>query len=876
MSSAPTGTVTFLFSDIEGSTRLASEHPENWEVLRSRHHKILREAIESNNGYVFQVVGDAFCAAFPTAGDALCSAIRCQRDLNQEDWGKTPLKVRMGIHTGKAEIQEGGDYQGYLTMSRVQRLMSAAHGGQLLLSLATQELVCDDLPEGITLRDMGKRRLKDLVRPEHIYQLVAADLPVDFPPIKTLDTYQHNLPPQMTSFIGREKEMEQIKRALREYRLVTLTGSGGTGKTRLSLQVAADLLDQFPDGVWFIELAPLTNPDLILRRILDIFGIAEQQDQSILQSLINHIREKKLLIIMDNCEHLIESSAKVVDTLLNSAQRLTIMASSREALGVNGEMVWYVPSLALPDMKQLPSIEQLSHYEAVRLFMDRAILVQPHFWMTNNNALVIAQICVRLDGIPLAIELAAARVKSLSIDQIAARLDDRFRFLTGGSRTALPRQQTLRATIDWSYNLLPKPERAMLKRLSVFAGGWTMEAAETIAVGGEVEKINVLDLLTSLVNKSLVIFHLDDERYDMLETVKQYAREKLVASGEEDVFMNAHIEYFLTLAEEAEAYQSGDEQVKWLNRLEAEHDNFRAALNWSLQQRKNHTALRIAGALGQFWWVHNHLKEGREWFRQVLRTTKEFNNNTQAKALFWSGVLARQQGDYRDAKEPTRKSLQLCRSLEDKEGMARALNSLGAVYYFEGDLATAQNTFKEALMIRRELGDKSGIANALNNMAIVVHTQGNLLEASELYGESLAICQEVGEKWILAHVLLNMGHIAYEQEDALKAKKLYEEDLILCRELGDRDGLACALSGLAQMLCVELQAVHSAQIQGAVISLMKEVGTSLEPIEKRHFDKTAAALKKLLGDENYWKEFEAGQALSLEQAIELALKKKPE
>ncbi len=462
MPSNPTGTVTFLFSDIEGSTKLAREYPESWETLRSRHHEILRQAIESNHGYVFQVVGDAFCAAFHTAGDAIRSAIRCQLNMNQEDWGETALKVRVGIHTGKAEIQEGGDYHGYLTMSRVQRLMSAAHGGQVLLSLATQELVCDDLPDGVTLRDMGQRRLKDLVRPEHIYQLIIADLPVDFPPIKTLDIYPHNLPAQMTSFIGREKEMAEVKQALDKHRLVTLTGSGGTGKTRLSLQVAADLLDQFPDGVWFIELAPLTNPDLIPQTILYIFGVAEQQDQSTLQSLIDTIREKKLLIILDNCEHLIEASAKVAYTLLNSAQRLTILASSREALSVKGEMVWYVPSLAFPDIKRLPNIEQLSHYEAVRLFMDRAILVQPHFHMTNDNAFVIAQICVRLDGIPLAIELAAARVKSLSVDQIAARLDDRFRLLTGGSRTALPRQQTLRAAMAGPWmGQKPSPRERM-------------------------------------------------------------------------------------------------------------------------------------------------------------------------------------------------------------------------------------------------------------------------------------------------------------------------------------------------------------------------------------------------------------------------------
>jgi predicted ATPase/class 3 adenylate cyclase len=876
MPSNPTGTVTFLFSDIEGSTKLAREHPRIWEALRARHHEILREAIESNQGYVFQVVGDAFCAAFHTAGEAVRSAIRCQLKMNQEDWGDASLNVRMGIHTGKGELQDAGDYHGYLTLSRVQRLMSAAHGGQVLLSLASQELVCDDLPEGVALRDMGKRRLKDLVRPEHIYQLIIPDLPRDFPPLKTLDIYQHNLPAQMTSFIGREREIEAIKRALSEYRLVTLTGSGGTGKTRLSLQVAADLLDQFPDGVWFIELAPLTNPDLIPQTILYIFGVAEQQGQTTLQALIEHTREKKILLILDNCEHLIEASARVADTLLNSAQRLTILASSREALGVKGEMVWYVPSLALPDMKRLPTIDQLSQYEAVRLFTERAILVQPHLQMTHENAFGIAQICVQLDGIPLAIELAAARVKSLSVDQIAVRLHDRFRFLTGGSRTSLPRQQTLRAAIDWSYNLLSEPEHAALRRLSVFAGGWTLESAEAIAVGGEVDQTEVLDLLTSLVNKSLIIFNSEDERYGMLETARQYAREKLVASGEEGMYMQAHIEHFLQLAEEAESFQAGDEQVKWLNRLEVEHDNFRVALNFSLQEKKNDIAIRIAGALGQFWWVHSHLKEGPEWLKQVLSAEKDVNQADRAKALFWSGVLARHQGDYEAGKHFSNESLQLYRALGNKEGMAKSLNSLGSMEYFEKDFDLAQEHFAEALSVYRELGREDGIARALNNLGIAAHTQGNLAQAKELYQESIAICQRLGEKWIMSHALYNLGHITYDEGNASEARRIYEECLNLCQELEDKDGLAFVLSSLANVLHIEGQHVNSAQVQGAVLAYLRDLGSLLETIEQLFFDQTAIALKELLGEKNYQKEFEVGKTLALEQVIELARKNKSE
>jgi predicted ATPase len=652
---------------------------------------------------------------------------------------------------------------------------------------------------------------------------------------------------------------------------VTLTGVGGIGKTRISLQVATDLLGEFPDGVWFIELAPLKDPDLIPQSILSILGIAEQQGQTALEALNNAIRKKTLLIVLDNCEHLIEASARIVEALLNNAPGLIILASSREALGVNGELARYVTSLALPNINHLPKTQQLFHYEAVRLFVERVKLVQPHFLLTDDNVPTIAQICVRLDGIPLALELAAARIKSMSLEQIASRLDDRFRLLTMGSRTAFPRQQTLRATIDWSYNLLSESECTMLQQLSVFAGGWTLEAAEVVCSGDSFGKEHVLNVLTNLVNKSLVVFHPDEARYGMLETVKQYAHEKM--GDRENDYFHAHMRCFLNMAEEAELYQGGEEQVKWLNRLEKEHDNFRVALERSLQKGVYDIALRIAGALGQFWWVHNHLKEGREWLRHTLRGSGEFNKLAQAKALFWAGTLARQQGDYEEAKQFTNKSLELCRTVEDREGMARALNSLGAIEYFEGDLAIAQRDFNDALALRRELKDMSGIANALNNLAIVVHTQGNLPEAAKLYEESLTICREIGEKWIMGHVLLNLGHIAYEQRNEEEAWRLYKEDLALCGDLGDREGMAFALSSLAQMLCNDVHAIRAAQIQGAVIATLTEVGASLEPIEQSYFDKSTLTLKHLLGEASYKKEFEEGKALLLDQAIELALKK---
>ena len=466
MDMLPSGTVTFLFTDIEGSTKLAQEHPDEMPALLERHHEILNQAIEAHNGYVFQIIGDEFCAAFHSASDALKAASEAQQALQNELWSPAPIKVRMGIHTGAAQLTDEKLYSGYATLALTQRIMSTGHGGQVLISGTTRELVRDSLPANAELIDLGEKRLKDLLRPEHLYQLNISGLTTTFPPLKTLDTFPNNLPVHLTSFIGRENEIAEVKEALigaplpegegagrrtervevvRGHRLVTLTGSGGTGKTRLSLQVAAELLEKFDHGVWFVELAPLTDPELIPQTILSAIGIKEQPGKPPLELLKEYLHERKILLVLDNCEHLISASAHVVNTLLRAAPEIKVLASSREALGVKGEASYPVLSLSLPDIKNPPVIEKLSKYDAVRLFIDRALLVAPHFVLDNDNASRVAQICHRLDGIPLAIELAAARVKVLSVEQISKRLDDRFRLLVGGARTALPRQQTLRA-----------------------------------------------------------------------------------------------------------------------------------------------------------------------------------------------------------------------------------------------------------------------------------------------------------------------------------------------------------------------------------------------------------------------------------------------
>ena len=476
----PSGTVTFLFTDIEGSTQLWERQHEPMQAAFARQEAILRQAVAAEGGYTYKMVGDAFQVAFDTAPAAVRAALEAQRQLQAEPWGQAPIRVRMALHTGVTE-ERGDDYVGP-ALNRVARLLSAGCGGQVLLTQVTSELVWDELPPGASLLDLGEHRLKDLVRPEHVYQLAAPDLPSDFPPLKSLDAFPNNLPIQLTSFIGRETEMVDLKLLLTvdQARLVTLTGSGGTGKTRLALQVAADLLETFKDGVWLVELAQLADPVLIPQTVAAALGVREVPGKSIAAGLIDYLRSRHLLLILDNCEHVIEASARLAGTLLQACPNLFILATSREILGAAGEVPFRVPSLSVPDLRHLPSYEKLTQYEAVSLFLERAGQALPGFTLTAANAPAIARICSRLDGIPLAIELAAARVRLLSVEQIAARLDDSFRLLTGGARTVLPRHQTLKALIDWSYNLLSEAERTLLLRLSVFAGGWTLEAAEEI------------------------------------------------------------------------------------------------------------------------------------------------------------------------------------------------------------------------------------------------------------------------------------------------------------------------------------------------------------------------------------------------------------
>ncbi len=792
MDSLPSGTVTFLFTDIEGSTKLAQEYPDQWETLRAHHNTILRSAMDKYNGYVFQIIGDAVCVAFHSASDALNAALNAQWLLQNESWSPAAVKVRMGIHTGAAQLNNSSEqivYVGYTTLVLVQRIMSAGHGGQVLLSSTTRELVRDALPDNTELLDLGERRLKDLLRPQYLYQLQAPGLASRFPPLKTLEATRNNLPVQLTSFIGRENEIVEIKQDLKVHRLVTLTGPGGTGKTRLSLQVAADLLDQFHHGVWFIELAPLTDPDLIPQTILSAMGITEQSGKP-LEVLREYLRQKKSLIVLDNCEHLLEASSKVAHAILSVAPDLKVLASSREALGVPGEMSYPVPSLALPDIKNLPVIEQLSQYEAVRLFIDRAVLVARRFSVDASNAPFIAQICHRLDGIPLAIELAAARVQMLSVDQISAGLDDRFQLLTGGARTLLPRQQTLRALIDWSYDLLSENERLFFRRLSIFAGGWTREAAEEICSGvgqDDILPYDVLDLLSQLVNKSLVVVIAEhsqsgETRYRMLETIRQYAHDRLSEAGGSETVRQRHLAYFVKLTAQAESELYRSNQVFWLNKLDADLDNLRTALEWALTTEIESGLRIVAGPIYRFWLFRSTYHELGNWLAQLLGRYDR-SNPLHVRALAIRSQCVGNEGNFNEAHRLAEKSLQMARSLGDNQSEAFSLSILGGFTLLQGKLGEAIPLLEQSLAIHRALGDKIGQASTIDWLSI---NNSDLARAASYAREGLALCREMGDLAGVASILTTLARLTYSQGDFSSPAPWLEEVLALSRQLGDQ------------------------------------------------------------------------------------------
>ena len=728
MTDLPTGTVTFLFTDIEGSTRRWEERPAAMRAAVDRHFALLRVAVGAHGGHVFRLQGDGLCAAFATAPQALEAALAAQLALYQEHWPDVDaLRVRMALHTGAAEVQDG-DYVG-ACLNRMGRLSGIGHGGQTLLSRTTYELVREALPARASLRDLGEHRLRDLSAPEQVFQLLHPELPSEFPPLKSLDTPHHNLPVQLTSFVGRERELAAVQQLLLVERLVTLTGAGGIGKTRLALQAAADLVDQFPDGVWLVDLAPLADPMLVPQAIATAVGVREQPEHPLLQTLEDFLRSRHLLLVLDNCEHLVAACAALADRLLRACPRLRILATSREPLGIAGETAWRVPPLTSPDPEHLPSLASLAQYEAVRLLLDRADLAAPSLALTQRNAAAVAQVCQQLDGLPLALELAAARVKVLSFEQLAARLGDRFRLLTGGSRSALPRQQTLRALVDWSYDLLTAPEQVLFRRLAVFAGGCTLEATEAVCAGDGIEPGEVLEHLARLVDKSLVVAEpsaAGEVRYRLPETIRQYSSDKLAQAGEGATLRGRHRDWCLALAE-----RTGQEVLdpQRLMSLEREYDNLRSALRWSVDSGEAEAGLRLATSLCDFWQVRGYSSEGCAWLAELLALPAAATATTaRARALEWAGRLAYLQGDDLD-----------------RQRIVMSLLALGHAALRRRDALRARLLFNESLGLARDAADHLAVALGLEGLAGVT-VEAEPERAVRLAGAAEALRDQLGAR----------------------------------------------------------------------------------------------------------------------------------
>jgi predicted ATPase/class 3 adenylate cyclase len=807
----PAGTVTFLFTDIEGSTRLWQRQPEGMKTALARHHEILKQAIESSGGYVFQIVGDAFCAAFHTVSAGVGAALAAQRALASEPWSDaTPIRVRMAVHTGTAEVHAGehtsGEYVSGLTLSHAARLLSVGYGGQILVSTAAQQMLHDDGTARVELRDLGVHRLRDIAGAEHIFQVVAPGLPTAFPALASLETVPNNLARQLTSFVGRKREIAEVQRLLAETRLLTLTGPGGSGKTRLALEAASGLLAGYPGGVWMLELAPVTDPALVPQVLATTLGVREEAGRTVLAIAIDHLRTRRALLVLDNCEHLIDACAQLADALLRACQDVKVLASSREPLSLTGEVVFRVPPLSLPDPRQMPPLEHVTDYEAIRLFVDRAVAAKPDFALTEANASVTAKVCERLDGIPLAIELAAARVRTLSIQQIAGHLDERFRLLTGGSRTALPRHQTLRGLIDWSHGLLVDHERALFRRLSAFIGGWTLDAAVAVCAFDGVERHDAVDLLGRLVDKSLVL--MDDRdgeaRYRMLETIREYGLEKLADSPDEETMRARHSEFWVGFAEAAEPRLQRSEQVAWLARLDDDHDNMRAALRWSLDRDEIEPALRLGAALVPFWDTRGYVREGREWVDALLAkagaspaqalTTQ--GRRALAKVFDGAARMRARWSEFADNLDLQTRALQVWRELGDTRGIAEALNNLGDVSRLRGDRARSKEFVEEGLALFRGLGDKRGIAHALILRAELAADEGDHARARSLFEESVPLFEVIQDRRGLSHALVSLGGILTKQGDDRRAETLYSRSLALAEELDDKHAVATALRSL--------------------------------------------------------------------------------
>ncbi len=892
--SHPTGTVTFLFTDIEGSTRLVHElGTARWQPLLERHRALLREAIAGAGGIEVQTEGDGFFAVFARPASAVLAASEGQRKLHAETWpAGAPIRVRMGLHTGEGALDADGAYIGP-DVHRAARIGAAGNGGQIVLSEAICGLVADSLPAGVRIVDLGRHRLKDL-RAERLAEIRIDGLPAEFPPLRTLDARPNNLPVILTSFVGRAEELRAASELLAKTRLLTLSGPGGTGKTRLALQIAADTSDRFPDGIWFVALEPIRDPDLVLPTIAHTLGL-KSGHRSDLEMIAEAVGKKRVLFVLDNFEQVVEAGPHLVD-LLKACPELRLLVTSRAVLRVYGEQEFSVPGLpAPPDFSRLsqldvenlsadlrtPGVLALSQYEAVKLFIARAVAVRPGFAVNNDNAPAVAQICARLNGMPLAIELAAARTKLLSPQQILSRLEDQLSLLTAGSRDLPERQQTLRGAISWSYDLLGEVSRAFFDRLSIFVGGFELEDAETVCPVG-LTGLDLLDGIASLVDQSLVR---RDERYpetrfDIFPTIREFAFERLTARGEADVMAERHARHFLDLATRARPHLSGADQRHWLDKLEREHDNFRAALDWLTARPEPALAANFAYVLWRFWQQRGYLNEARTRLDRMDAMSWSLAPTDRGRFYEALGSVAYWQADHPGTTRAYDLALAAWREVGDKREIANALYNrayadilpeLVKSATHPPDTIKAAERCDEALALFREVGDKVGEANILWARGSIYFFDRKPAEAEPWFRQALAAFRAAKHKTMEAWTLHMLGVTLLKMGDTAGAAERNHEALRLFHAAGDLGGVTLALDDLAAIAIVKGDAVRAGRLHGAARKLEASTGTQLARYVQEQLDETNGP-PSAISREDVEKHTAAGAAMTLDDVVAYALK----
>jgi predicted ATPase/class 3 adenylate cyclase len=913
MAELPTGTVTLLFTDIEGSTGLLERLGNRYVEILGEHQRLLRVAFAQFHGREVGTEGDAFFVAFAKASDAVAAAVAGQRALAAHRWpDETALHVRMGMHTGEP-IVLGDDYAG-LDVHRAARICAAGHGGQILLSQATWALLGAELPSGLGVRDLGEHRLKDLSHPQRLFQLVIPGLPADFAPLRALGPGPMNLPVQLTGFVGRERELAHARMLLQreEIRLLTLTGPGGTGKTRLAVRAAAEVRESFPDGVIFVELGSVNDPRLVVATIAQAMGVRETAGQSMLESLAQYADDRRLLLILDNFEQVLAAAPLIAD-LLAACLRLKALVTSRGALHVSGEHVYSVPPLSLPDQDvDGRASYDIASSDAVTLFVQRAQAASSSFAVTDANTPVFAEICRRLDGLPLAIELAAARIRLLSPQALLTRLERRLQLLKGGARELPARQQTLRATIDWSYALLEAGEQTLFARLAAFAGGCTLEAAE--AVCDLDDGLDVLAGLDGLVDKNLLQPRdgpSGDSRVVLLETIREYALERLVERGEADAAARRHADYYLSFAEQVEPELLGPRQGAWYERLEADLNNLRAALAWSRVHQEVEATARLAASVLPFWISRSHANEGLRWLDTALEHRNRLSSPTLAKVLFAKGNLLLELGaDHRQANTLLEESLAqfqelgditwtvravsllgwaasragdldrsvalreqavaLARDEADEWNLAMALGNLGGSLWKVGDYARARAALEESLLLYRALGELEGIAFALCGLGLLTLGEGDYKRASSMLEEALVLARKVGHLPDTGRYLADLGVVVLHEAEYDRAVALFEESLRLARQVEDDLLTGQCLWGMAVLAAAHGRPVRAACLWGAAATLRYALvvpSVVARPLEER----LLVPARERLESDTFDAEWAKGQAMRREDAIAYAL-----